>query len=582
MKWLKIKKYLKIFSVIICSIFIFSNKASALETKDFYFDSETYVSDIRHTLRTYDLISKFNDLFNYIEENSKYEYLFSFGINNGKNISMRLFLIQDVSKVKLFQVVGDNYPEIMIGNSDYIYVDTIDSFNINLSDTNWDVFFENFKLNFDKKNNTPNWWKLHYMNTFLFVDENNYIKNDNSFFLKSSFDLNLSLDENQNNSKIIFDIGFVLEEGVSLQSFINQLNIFDQTDYPLKYRTQFNNDVSPNLKQITFDFSSWEYTEGSNPVKSKIEIGNWNNTSNLANYLTQNIMGHGIDGIEYDVNEYFDVQIETVDYLTTKELTFTYNLKKELPENILRIKVYYDFETFDDNYFFNVFDNTSWGSPDWRYIENFLVGYKKYTFPDGYDLAIIRSKSFNDLKSFYISDKLYFTSPEYGYELKSYDFINKVVTYNFNSLTQYLFNPVYLKIPLVIDETNNIFPVLTKPLNTEKGVFYLKDDLFVQFVNSDTLESIVENIPDDEFYQNNDLILGDNVSDLKPIEINKEESLYQFFNGFWEKFKYFSDIFSYITACFTEFFFSLPSTIQFFLSASFAFIIFKLITYLIL
>ena len=582
MKWLKIKKYLKIFSVIICSIFIFSNKASALETKDFYFDSETYVSDIRHTLRTYDLISKFNDLFNYIEENSKYEYLFSFGINNGKNISMRLFLIQDVSKVKLFQVVGDNYPEIMIGNSDYIYVDTIDSFNINLSDTNWDVFFENFKLNFDKKNNTPNWWKLHYMNTFLFVDENNYIKNDNSFFLKSSFDLNLSLDENQNNSKIIFDNGFVLEEGVSLQSFINQLNIFDQTDYPLKYRTQFNNDVSPNLKQITFDFSSWEYTEGSNPVKSKIEIGNWNNTSNLSNYLTQNIMGHGIDGIEYDVNEYFDVQIETVDYLTTKELTFTYNLKKELPENILRIKVYYDFETFDDNYFFNVFDNTSWGSPDWRYIENFLVGYKKYTFPDGYDLAIIRSKNFNDLKSFYISDKLYFTSPEYGYELKNYDFINKSTTYIFNSLTQYLFNPVYLKIPLVIDETNNIFPVLTKPLNTEKGVFYLKDDLFVQFVNSDTLESIVENIPEDEFNQKNDLVFGEDISDLKPIEINKEESLYQFFNGFWEKFKYFSDIFSYITACFTEFFFSLPSTIQFFLSASFAFIIFKLITYLIL
>lgn len=582
MKWLKIKKYLKIFSVIICSIFVFSNKASALETKDFYFDSETYVSDIRHTLRTYDLISKFNDLFNYIEENSKYEYLFSFGINNGKNISMRLFLIQDVSKVKLFHVVGDNYPEIMIGNSDYIYVDTIDSFNINLSDTNWDEFFENFKLNFDKKNNTPNWWKLYYMNTFLFVDENNYIKNDNSFFLKSSFDLNLSLDENQNNSKIIFDNGFVLEEGVSLQSFINQLNIFDQTDYPLKYRMQFNNDVSPNLKQITFDFSSWEYTEGSNPVKSKIEIGNWNNTSNLSNYLTQNIMGHGIDGVEYDVNEYFDVQIETVDYLTTKELTFTYNLKKELPENILRIKVYYDFETFDNNYFFNVFDNTSWGSPDWRYIENFLVGYKKYTFPDGYDLAIIRSKNFQDLKSFYISDKLYFTSPEYGYELKSYDFINKSTTYIFNSLTQYLFNPVYLKIPLVIDETNNIFPVLTKPLNTEKGVFYLKDDLFVQFVNSDTLESIVENIPDDEFNQKNDLILGGDISNIKPIEINKEESLYQFFAGFWEKFNYFSDIFSYITACFTEFFFSLPSTIQFFLSASFAFIIFKLITYLIL
>lgn len=564
MKWLKIKKYLKIFSVIICSIFIFSNKAEAYEFK---FDGKSYnTNNFRNAL---------NDYYPEYFENGQFDNYVELVWHKDNEIKYVLVPIS-------FRTVGDGetyLPNYFYNLTDYSIITDIDYItNLNnrsnivvgAAQKNDGTDYSSYQLfNGDYINNL---WILElnidkttgdyrYYNTTVYYLNSSIVKNFRDYYIYCNYNLNFLFNSELDTSYI---------------------EIPSPIENPLKYRMQFNNDVSPNLKQITFDFSSWEYTEGSNPVKSKIEIGNWNNTSNLSNYLTQNIMGHGIDGIEYDVNEYFDVQIETVDYLTTKELTFTYNLKKELPENILRIKVYYDFETFDNNYFFNVFDNTSWGSPDWRYIENFLVGYKKYTFPDGYDLAIIRSKSFNDLKSFYISDKLYFTSPEYGYELKNYDFINKSTTYIFNSLTQYLFNPVYLKIPLVIDETNNIFPVLTKPLNTEKGVFYLKDDLFVQFVNSDTLESIVENIPDDEFNQNNDLILGDDVSDLKPIEINKEESLYQFFNGFWEKFNYFSDIFSYITACFTEFFLSLPSTIQFFLSASFAFIIFKLITYLIL
>ncbi len=564
MKWLKIKKYLKIFSVIICSIFVFSNKTYAYEFK---FDGKSYNTDnFRNALNDYYPEYFENDQFdNYVElvwhKDNEIKYILvpiSFRAEgDGETYLPNYFYnLTDYSIITDIDYITNlnNRSNIVVGAAQKNDGTDYSGYQLFIGDYINNLWI--LELNIDKTTGD-----YRYYNTTLYNLNSSIVKNFRDYYIYCNYNLNFLFNSELDTSYI---------------------EIPSSIENPLKYRMQFNNDVSPDLKQITFDFSSWEYTEGSNPVKSKIEIGNWNNTSNLANYLTQNIMGHGIDGIEYDVNEYFDVQIETVDYLTTKELTFTYNLKKELPENILRIKVYYDFETFDDNYFFNVFDNTSWGSPDWRYIENFLVGYKKYTFPDGYDLAIIRSKNFQDLKSFYISDKLYFTSPEYGYELKNYDFINKSTTYIFNSLTQYLFNPVYLKIPLVIDETNNIFPVLTKPLNTEKGVFYLKDDLFVQFVNSDTLESIVENIPDDEFNQKNDLILGGDISNIKPIEINKEESLYQFFAGFWEKFNYFSDIFSYITACFTEFFFSLPSTIQFFLSASFAFIIFKLITYLIL
>lgn len=564
MKWLKIKKCLKIFSVIICSIFIFSNKTYAYEFK---FDGKSYNTDnFRNAL---------NDYYPEYFENGQFDNYVELVWHKDNEIK---YILVPIS----FRAEGDGetyLPNYFYNLTDYSIITDID-YITNLNNrsnivvgaaqkndgtdySGYQLFIGDYinnlwilELNIDKTTGD-----YRYYNTTLYNLNSSIVKNFRDYYIYCNYNLNFLFNSELDTSYI---------------------EIPSSIENPLKYRMQFNNDVSPDLKQITFDFSSYEFTEGSNPVKTKIEMGsNSLLEEEIPNYLNSYIYGYGTDGVKYDMSEYIDFTIDTTNYLTTKELTFTYTLKKEIPKDILRIFIYYDFETINNNYFFNVFDNATWGSVFWEYIENFLVGYKKYTFPEGYDLAIIRSKSFKDLESFYISDKVYFTNTDYDFNLKLYDFKNKIEKYNFNSLTQYLINPVYLKIPIKIDETNNIFPVLTKPMNNKSGVFYLKDDLFVQFVNSENLDSIIDGIPEDDFNDNNDLNIDSDIGNLNPPQ-QDEQSLTVFFNEFWKMFEKFSDILSYITSCFTQFFISLPTTIQFFLCISFAFVIYKMIVFFIL
>ena len=594
MKWLKIKKYLKIFSVIICSIFIFSNKASALENTIFYDINTTKDKLLKYQEDYNNGRNIFNDIdliINELNDNRTYDYFITAYYNSSFNVDFNIVIVPKntelntissgsyAMKTYFYNLKLYNAPKVK-----YIHV----RYNINATNLSLDFYNTNYSTFDDLMNYLKN-----EKNNFTFNDtfsgelingEYNYngitdnIMTVNNMLYYSTLDIPFNNLDSSGNVYNLYINNNLLKNNDNIPKLID----YFIKENPLKYRMQFNNDVSPDLKQITFDFSSYEFTEGSNPVKTKIEMGsNSLLEEEIPNYLNSYIYGYGTDGVKYDMSEYIDFTIDTTNYLTTKELTFTYTLKKEIPKDILRIFIYYDFETINNNYFFNVFDNATWGSVFWEYIENFLVGYKKYTFPEGYDLAIIRSKSFKDLESFYISDKVYFTNTDYDFNLKLYDFKNKIEKYNFNSLTQYLINPVYLKIPIKIDETNNIFPVLTKPMNNESGVFYLKNDLFVQFVNSENLDSIIDGIPEDDFNDNNDLNIDSDIGNLNPPQ-QDEQSLTVFFNEFWKMFEKFSDILSYITSCFTQFFISLPTTIQFFLCISFAFVIYKMIVFFIL
>lgn len=118
-------------------------------------------------------------------------------------------------------------------------------------------------------------------------------------------------------------------------------------------------------------------------------------------------------------------------------------------------------------------------------------------------------------------------------------------------------------------------------MNNESGIFYLKDDLSYKFINSENLDSIIDGIPEDQFNDNNDLNIGSDIGNLNPPQQN-EQSLTVFFNEFWKIFEKFSNILSYITSCFAEFFYTLPTTIQIFLCVTFAFIILKMLVFFIL
>ena len=85
MKWLKIKKYLKIFSVIICSILIFNNKIYALDNKtNIQFNYSEFEEILNNSDEKYR--KAITELINYLK---KYEndYYINVGFNPSLNSS---------------------------------------------------------------------------------------------------------------------------------------------------------------------------------------------------------------------------------------------------------------------------------------------------------------------------------------------------------------------------------------------------------------------------------------------------------------------------------------------------------------
>ena len=556
MKSLKIKKFLKIFSVIICSAFIFSNNVKASEI-------ELNYSDLNLSAELKEEMNEIIDYLKTIEIDNYVVLTYSYYYNN--------FRLDVVKKQNDLSVIHANLYIDHAGNPFML------QWRFNKQAYYIQFNFSEYNLNYLKDMIANDSYTLsNYNSGYYFNTRTNRNINQLDVLIYSNIEFIVDI-ENYNEDNFLLN-GNEISNGDVLEQYYKYINDLKN---PLKYRMQFNNDVSPDLKQITFDFPKIALE---NNLKARIEMGNWNeNIEEIPKFNSLKIVGYDLNDNEYDLSNDIGFGYETTDYLTSKQLDFSFILNSwaNIPEEVSRIKIYFDFDTFNDNYYFNVFDNFIEGTTFWNYVENFLIGYKKYEFPNGYDIAIIRSKNFSDLESYYISDKLYFTSDEYSFNLKLYDFNNKRETYNFASLTQYLINPVYLKIPLKIDETNDIFPVLTKPMNNESGTFYLKEDLFVQFINSNTLDSTVEGITEEDFNNNNDLVIGGDIGNLIPPQ-QSEQNLTLFFNQFWKMFEKFGDILSYITACFAEFFYTLPVTIQFFLCISFAFVIYKMLVFFIL
>lgn len=100
MKWLKIKKYLKIFSVIICSIFIFSNNVFAEEKNWIY--NENYIEYLKENI-DYDLLkNNTNDLIDYIESNTNYDFIITFFLDiRYPQVRLNVFFFEDLSQIKI-------------------------------------------------------------------------------------------------------------------------------------------------------------------------------------------------------------------------------------------------------------------------------------------------------------------------------------------------------------------------------------------------------------------------------------------------------------------------------------------------
>ena len=590
------KNYFIGFILVLISLFSFSNKASASNSNlEYNFYTEEYNKNIINFFKEYDvdIVSQLNDLISYYESNLDEEFLVYFKFVNNY-LEINIFIIDDVSKFQDYRFY--NYSR----SKDMLLIFTFDPYNTNnnkrifksingienFNKDNIDNIFNNLKDDLNLWINDKTWDNYNYFygswryGDYNFIDYNN-LNNNSNLLIYSSFDLlydNYSYG-NKDYININTNDNFTLKSGSSLKEFINSYSILNKKENPLEFRQQFNNNVHPYLDKITFDFASAEFTEGTINVQSKISVSNYSDIYDkvpiLENVSFKGYYQSGPGGgstYEYDLNDYISYELEEVDNLPYKDYVFKFKLLKDLPHEYMRIVVTYDFETFDNDYVFDLYDNCTWGVTLYDYITSFLNGYKKYTFPSGYDLAIIRSKNFTDLESYFVSGKLNFEYALYDYKFFNYDFINKKFYFTDFNYEDYLVNEDYFKLPLKIDETNNIFPVIFNSSEDVESIFYLKDDLFVQFINSDTLDSYLDNVTNEDFDDNNDLEIDDSFS--TDVDINVDNSNVDFHDSFTFSLDYFKDFIKSIFVDISYLFNNLPGSLKYFYILIFGIILF--------
>ena len=590
------KNYFIGFILVLISLFSFSNKASASNSNlEYNFYTEEYNKNIINFFKEYDvdIVSQLNDLISYYESNLDEEFLVYFKFVNNY-LEINIFIIDDVSKFQDYRFY--NYSR----SKDMLLIFTFDPYNTNnnkrifksingienFNKDNIDNIFNNLKDDLNLWINDKTWDNYNYFygswryGDYNFIDYNN-LNNNSNLLIYSSFDLlydNYSYG-NKDYININTNDNFTLKSGSSLKEFINSYSILNKKENPLEFRQQFNNNVHPYLDKITFDFASAEFTEGTINVQSKISVSNYSDIYDkvpiLENVSFKGYYQSGPGGgstYEYDLNDYISYELEEVDNLPYKDYVFKFKLLKDLPHEYMRIVVTYDFETFDNDYVFDLYDNCTWGVTLYDYITSFLNGYKKYTFPSGYDLAIIRSKNFTDLESYFVSGKLNFEYALYDYKFFNYDFINKKFYFTDFNYEDYLVNEDYFKLPLKIDETNNIFPVIFNSSEDVESIFYLKDDLFVQFINSDTLDSYLDNVTNEDFDDNNDLEIDDSFS--TDVDINVDNSNVDFHDSFTFSLDYFKDSIKSIFVDISYLFNNLPGSLKYFYILIFGIILF--------
>lgn len=320
--------------------------------------------------------------------------------------------------------------------------------------------------------------------------------------------------------------------------FTSTKNITSLSDYDSTYvyRNNFSSSTHSDLKYITFQSN---YNELNVSHKFRLQyLSNDKSLTNIPDFISYEAYLVDVNGVilNYDFDDYFTIsyneyKLYDEDYETYLDGVITQI--KELPGYAYGFKIVFEFDNLN-NYTINVFDNYS-KSTTWDYIMNFLDGYTRIKFPVNYDTAIIRSKDYTNLSSSLIYMNVLFTSLEYGLNFYNYDFINKRQNYS------YITSDVtvdYSMITFDVNESNNVFPVLFRNSDSDEVFIYLKDDCFIQFVNRETLESYIVGTDEDDFNENNDLVIDDEFNNFIDDNFNFDNaSFYEMFSDGFENFR---------------------------------------------
>ena len=246
MKWLKIKKYLKIFSVIICSIFIFSNKASALENTIFYDINTTKDKLLKYQEDYNNGRNFFNDIdliINELNDNRTYDYFItvyfsSFNVDFNivivpKNTELNTISSGSYSMKRYFYNLKlYNAPKVK-----YILL----RYNINKIDYSLDFYNTNYSTFDDLMNSLKNEKNnFTFNNTFsgeLINGEYNYnsitdnIMTVNNMLYYSTLDIPFNNLDSSGNVYNLYINDILLKNNDNIPKLVDYLNIFSIPGY---------------------------------------------------------------------------------------------------------------------------------------------------------------------------------------------------------------------------------------------------------------------------------------------------------------------------------------------------------------
>ena len=302
MKWLKIKKYLKIFSVIICSIFIFSNKTNALELND-----GTIIPDLTTKPSEYYIIAE--------DENGKLSAIFykSSVIKNYNGIENAITIDWPKGPDKNYTFNSDyrntggichqyssedfDIAIYELENGEWIYKKSWDCWGYGIPG----IKVTELPPGYEEGKNITEFIYENIDTQEIINYYNKYIKYSTVTIIKHYIGNNVYLD---------------YENGYQIYPI--------EKENPLQYRMQFNNDISPDLKQITFDYPKSVY-DNWDKIKARIEMGNWNeNIEEIPKLENIKIVGYGIDGSEKDLSHIIGWAYKETDYITSNQIDFEF------------------------------------------------------------------------------------------------------------------------------------------------------------------------------------------------------------------------------------------------------------------
>lgn len=247
MKWLKIKKCLKIFSVVICSIFILSNKASALENTIFYDINTTKDKLLKYQEDYNNGRNIFNDIdliINELNDNRTYDYFITAYYNSSFSVDFNIVIVPKNTELNTISsgsyAIKRYFYNLKLYNAPKVKYILL-RYNINKTDYSLDFYNTNYSTFDDLINYLKN-----EKNNFTFNDafygelingEYNYngitdnIMTVNNMLYYSTLDIPFNNLDSSGNVYNLYINDILLKNNDNIPKLIDYLNIFSIPGY---------------------------------------------------------------------------------------------------------------------------------------------------------------------------------------------------------------------------------------------------------------------------------------------------------------------------------------------------------------